>query len=56
MQLPLLYLRRRILNQYLRWQEMVSPAVPNRWRQRPGDHINDPSRRYQRAPGRYGYD
>ena len=44
------------LLEYLRWQEMVSPAVPNRWRQRPGDHINDPSRRYQRAPGRYGYD
>ena len=49
------YRREGGLLQFLRWQEMVSPAVPPRWRQRYSDHYNDPSRRYQQAPGRFGY-
>ena len=38
------------LLEFLKWQEMVSPAVPQRWRQKASDHRHDPSRRVQLPP------
>ena len=46
------YRREGGLLEYLKWQEMVSPAIPQRWRSQPSDYLRDPSRRYQVPTGR----